>query len=74
MLLDVIWTGLVWRDLKGHLVLEQDHAVQGLILLDCCRWTPGLVLCISESPRKGSLTIVTHNDRDFLWRDLADSS
>lgn len=70
----MIWTGLVWRDLKGHQVLKQDYGVQGLILLDHCRQTLGLVLCISKCPSKGSLTTVTHSDRDLLWRDLADSS
>lgn len=64
----MIWTGLGWRDPKGQLVPKQDHGVQGLILLDRRRRTPGLGLCISKCPSKGSVTIVTHNEGDLLWR------
>lgn len=54
-----------WRDLKSLLVPKRAHDVQGLILLDDCRWTPSFVLCISKCPSKGSVTIVTHSDRDL---------
>lgn len=63
------WPGL--EGPKGHLLPKQDHGVQGLILLDDCRWTPGLVLFISKCPSKGSVTVVTHSDGDLLWKDLA---